>query len=191
MKLFAKVLAALFVLFAALGSAQTETYTSADPAHSFVYYSVDYGNFGREFGRFNKFDYTIVRDTSDITKSSIEFNVDATSLDSGISKRDADIGGPDFLNVAEFPAISFKSTSVSDAGNGNLEVTGDLTVRGVTKPVTATVEYIGEGQGGQGEYRVGYYGEFIFNRQDFGIDWLTGVIGDEITLMVSISGIRQ
>jgi polyisoprenoid-binding protein YceI len=191
MKVFAKVFAVLFIAFASLGSAQTETYTFADPAHSFVYYSVNYGNFGREFGRFGKFDYTVVRDTADITKSSIEFNVDATSLDSGIEQRNNDISGPDFLNAAEFPTISFKSTSVTDAGDGNLEVTGDLTVRGVTNPVTATVEYIGEGEGGQGEYRVGYYGEFVFNRQDFGIDWLTGVIGDEITLMVSISGIRQ
>jgi polyisoprenoid-binding protein YceI len=172
-------------------SAQTETYTSADPAHSFVYYSVNYGNFGREFGRFNAFDYTIVRDTADASKSTIEFSVDATSLDSGVEKRDQDIGGPDFLNSAEFPAISFKSTSITDAGDGNLEVTGDLTVRGTTQPVTATVEYIGEGEGGQGEYRLGYYAEMVFNRQDFGIDWLTGVIGDEITLMISISGIRQ
>ncbi len=191
MKLFTKVFTALLITLATLVSAQTETYTFADPAHSFVYYNVNYGNFGREFGRFNKFDYTVVRDTADITKSTIEFNVDATSLDSGIDKRNADISGPDFLNTAEFPTISFKSTSVEDAGDGNLTVTGDLTVRGVTKPVTATIEYIGEGEGGQGEYRVGYYGEFVFNRQDFGIDWLTGVIGDEITLMVSISGVRQ
>jgi polyisoprenoid-binding protein YceI len=191
MKQLTKVFAALFITLATLVSAQTETYTFADPAHSFVYYSVDYGNFGREFGRFNAFDYTVVRDTSDLSKSSIEFTVDATSLDSGIEKRDSDIEGPDFLNAAEFPEISFKSTSITDAGDGNLTVTGDLTVRGVTNPVTANVEYIGEGQGGQGEYRIGYYGEFVFNRQDYGIDWLTGVIGDEITLMVSISGIRQ
>ncbi len=173
------------------GFAQTETYTFADPAHSFVYYKVNYGNFGRELGRFNAFDYTIVRDTADLSKSTIEFSVDATSMDSGIDKRNQDISGPDFLNVAEFPTITFKSTSIKDMGDGNLEVTGDLTVRGTTKPVTTTVEYIGEGEGGQGEYRVGYYTEMVFNRQDFGIDWLTGVIGDEITLMISISGIRQ
>jgi polyisoprenoid-binding protein YceI len=172
-------------------AAQTETYTSADPAHSFVYYQVDYANFGREFGRFNTFEYTVVRDTADPTKSTIEFTVDATSLDSGVDKRNEDIEGPDFLNVAEFPTISFKSTSITDAGDGNLEVTGDLTVRGTTNPVTATVEYIGEGEGGQGEYRVGYYAEMVFNRKDYGIDWLDGVIGDEITLMISISGIRQ
>jgi polyisoprenoid-binding protein YceI len=179
------------VALLSFGSAQTETYTSADPAHNFVYYKVDYANFGREFGRFNTFDYTIVRDTSDLSKSTIEFNLDATSLDSGVERRNSDITGPDFLNAAEFPTITFKSTSVTDLGDGNLEVTGDLTVRGTTQPITATVEYIGEGEGGQGEYRVGYYGEFVFNRQDYGIDWLPGVIGDEITLMVSISGIRQ
>ena len=191
MKLFTKVCATLLITLATLVSAQTETYTFADPVHSFITYHVNYGNFGREFGRFNKFDYTVVRDTADITKSSIEFTVDATSLDSGVDKRNSDITGPDFLNAAEFPEISFKSTSIEDAGDGNLTVTGDLTVRGTTKPITATIEYIGEGEGGQGEYRVGYYGEFVFNRQDFGIDWLTGVIGDEITLMVSISGVRQ
>jgi polyisoprenoid-binding protein YceI len=179
------------VTILSFGSAQTETYTSADPAHSFVYYNVNYANFGREFGRFSKFDYTIVRDTTDVTKSTIELNVDATSMDSGVDKRNSDITGPDFLNVAEFPTISFKSTSVKDMGDGNLEVTGDLTVRGTTKPVTATVEYLGEGEGGQGEYRVGYYAELVFKRQDYGIDWLTGVIGDDITLMVSLSGIRQ
>lgn len=191
MKLFTQVFAALLITLGTLVAAQSETYASTDPAHSFVYYSVNYGNFGREFGRFNKFSYTVVRDTADISKSSIEFTVDATSLDSGIGKRDSDIAGPDFLNAAEFPEIRFKSTSIKDAGNGNLEVAGDLTVRGVTKPVTASVEYIGEGTDGQGNYRVGYYAEFVFNRQDYGIDWLTGVIGDQITLMVSISGIRQ
>jgi polyisoprenoid-binding protein YceI len=172
-------------------SAQTETFTNADPAHSFVYYSVNYVNFGREFGRFNKLEYTFVLDRGDTSKSTIEFNVDATSFDSGVEKRDSDIMGPDFLNAAEFPTITFKSTSVKDTGDGNLEVTGDLTVRGTTKPVTMIVEKLGEGEGGQGEYRVGYYGEFVFNRQDYGIDWLPGVIGDDITLMVSVSGIRQ
>lgn len=191
MKLIVRLLVVLFLSLSAFGMSQTETYAFTDPAHSFVYYHVDYGNFGREFGRFNQFDYTIVLDRSNISNSSVEFSVDATSLDSGIQRRDNDITGPDFLNAVEFPTISFKSTSVTDLGDGNLEVTGDLSVRGTTRPVTAIVEYIGEGQGAQGEYRIGYYAEFLFNRQDFGIDWLTGVIGDEITLMVSISGIRQ
>lgn len=173
------------------GLAQTETYTSADPVHQFVLYQVDYGNFGREFGRFNKIDYTFVLDRGDATKSSIEFTVDATTFDSGVEKRNSDITGPDFLNVAEFPTITFKSTSVKDAGDGNLEVAGDLTLRGTTKPVTLNVEKIGEGEGGQGEYRVGYYTEFTINRNDYGLDWLPGVIGDNITLMVSVSGIRQ
>ena len=190
MNYFRGLLVAIFVTVS-FASAQTETYTNADPIRSFVYYQVDYGNFGREMGRFNTFDYTIVRDTADPSKSTIEFNVDATSMDSGVDQRNQDITGPDFLNVAEFPTISFKSTSVTDVGDGNLEVTGDLTVRGTSQPVTATVEYIGEGEGSQGEYRVGYYAEMTFNRQDFGIDWLTGVIGDEITLLISVSGIRQ
>jgi polyisoprenoid-binding protein YceI len=186
-----KGLLAVILVTLSFALAQTETYTSADPAHNFVYYKVDYANFGREFGRFNTLDYTFVLDRADATKSSIEFTVDATSLDTGVDKRNSDITGPDFLNAAEFPSITFKSTSVTDAGDGNLEVTGDLTVRGTTKPITALVEKIGEGEGGQGEYRVGYYTEFVFNRQDYGIDWLPGVIGDEITLMISVSGIRQ
>jgi polyisoprenoid-binding protein YceI len=190
MNYFKGLLVTIVVTFS-FASAQTETYTSADPAHNFVYYTVDYGNFGREFGRFNTLEYTIVLDRADASKSSIEFTVDATSLDSGVERRNSDITGPDFLNAAEFPTITFKSTSVTDLGDGNLEVTGDLTVRGTTKPITATVEKIGEGEGGQGEYRVGYYTEFVFNRQDYGIDWLPGVIGDNITLMISVSGIRQ
>jgi polyisoprenoid-binding protein YceI len=190
MNYFRGLLVAVLVTLS-LASAQQETYTNADPAHSFVYYNVNYVNFGREFGRFNKLDYTFVLDRGDVTKSTIEFNVDATSFDSGVEKRNSDIMGPDFLNAAEFPTITFKSTSVTDTGDGNLEVTGDLTVRGTTNPVTLAIEKLGEGEGGQGEYRVGYYTEFVFNRQAYGIDWLPGVIGDDITLMVSVSGIRQ
>jgi polyisoprenoid-binding protein YceI len=188
---YLKGVVTVLVSLLSFGFAQQETYTSADPTHQFVIYKVDYGNFGREFGRFNKIDYTFVLDRGDASQSSIEFSIDATSFDSGVDKRNSDITGPDFLNVAEFPTITFKSTSVTDTGDGNLEVTGDLTLRGTTKPITVNVEKIGEGEGAQGEYRVGYYTEFTINRNDYGLDWLPGVIGDNITLMVSLSGIRQ
>ena len=106
-------------------------------------------------------------------------------------QRDGHIKAPDFLSAKEFPVIGFKSTSVEDAGDGNLKVTGDLDFRGKTKSITADVEFIGKAES-RGT-RIGYEARFSFKRSEFGSTYGldNGGIGDEIFMIVSLESVKQ
>ena len=129
--------------------AAPETF-KVDPVHSFIIFHVDHFNVGHVYGMFNDFEGSFVYDKEDPANDKFEVKIDANSLDTKIAKRDEHVKGPDFLNVKQYPAITFKSDSIKKLSDKEFEVTGQMTMHGVTKPVTAKLEKIGEGKDPKG-----------------------------------------
>jgi polyisoprenoid-binding protein YceI len=162
-----------------------------DPVHSVVLLKVKHLGLADAYGRFNEMSGTVRHNAEDPSQSSIEFTVQAASIDTANEDRDKHLRGPDFFNAAEFSTLTFKSAKVEKKGDNEYEVTGDFTVRGVTKPVTFDFEVGGTGKGMQGEERFGGETEFTVKRSDFGIDYLPEALGDEVEVTVSIEGVKQ
>ena len=111
-----------------------------DPAHTGVHFKVRHLMISSVRGEFEKVSGKIVYDEADVTKSSADITIDTASINTRVAKRDEDLRSPDFLDVAKYPTIIFKSKRVDKAGDGTLKMTGDLTIQGVTKEVVLTVE---------------------------------------------------
>jgi polyisoprenoid-binding protein YceI len=161
-----------------------------DPGHSAVLFQSKHFGFSKLYGLFNDVTGTVVL-KEDPSKSSVDLEVAAKSLFSGHKKRDKDLKGPDFLNVKQFPKMTFESTSVKKTSDGFL-VEGKLSLHGKTKPVEVTMEHVGSGKFPMdGSYRTGFHGSFTIKRSEFGMDYMMEGIPDEVTLKPSIEAIKQ
>jgi len=151
--------------------AGTTTY-KIDPRHSSANFAVTHLMISTVRGEFHSVNGTVVVDDSDITKSSVDVTIDASTVDTREPDRDKDLKSPNFFDVAKYPTLTFKSTKVENAGNGKLKVTGDLTLHGVTKSVvldvTAPKLPIKDPWGLQ---RTAASGTAKINRQDFGMNY--------------------
>lgn len=183
---------ALFTLLVLAGSTgrAADTY-QVDPVHSFVILKITHFGSSYSYGRFNDIAGAVVFDQADASKSSVNLTIKAESVDTANAKRDEHLKGPDFFNVKEFPTITFKSTKVEKSGDKTYSVTGDLTVKGITKPVTTTFNVVGFGKGMKGEDRAGGEATFTVKRSDFGITYGPGALGEDVIITVAIEGIKQ
>jgi polyisoprenoid-binding protein YceI len=164
----------------------------ADPVHSFVVFDVHHFGAGYVYGTFGGPTGTVGYDSTDLTKTSFDMSVDTASIDTRNENRDKDLKGPDFFDVKQFPAMTFKSTSVTKTGDQTIAVTGDLTVRGVTKSITVPIEITGTGKGMRGETRTGFRADFKIDRRDYGmVADAEPVIGNEIHIIVAIEAVQQ
>jgi polyisoprenoid-binding protein YceI len=161
-----------------------------DPVHSSVVFSVQHLGVTNFYGRFNDISGTVVFDKDNPSKSSVELSVPVESLDTHNAKRDQSLKSPDYFDAKQFPTLTFKSTKVEGSGE-MLKVSGDFTVHGVTKPLTVDFKKGGEGKGLQGEMRSGGETRFTIKRSDFGMNFMQGAIGDEVTVILSLEGIKQ
>ena len=161
-----------------------------DSVHSFVLFGVQHLGVTNTYGRFNDISGTVVFDKDNPSKSSVELSVPVESLDTHNSIRDRSVKSPDFFDAKQFPTITFKSTKVEGSGDA-LKVSGDLTIRGVTKPLTVDFKKGGEGKGVFGEMRGGGETHFTIKRSDFGMNFQLGAIGDEVTIILSLEGIKK
>ena len=161
-----------------------------DPVHSFVLFSVQHMGITNTYGRFNDISGTVVFDKDSPSKSSVELSVQVESLDTHNSIRERSLKTPDFFDTKQFPTMTFKSTRVEGSGD-TLKVSGDLTIRGVTKPVTVDFKKGREGKGVFGEWRGGGETRFTIKRSDFGMNFELGEIGDEVAIILSVEGIRK
>jgi polyisoprenoid-binding protein YceI len=164
-----------------------------DTGHSTVMFKVQHLGLSNFYGVFNEFAGEVVHDESDPANSSIELVVQAESVDSRSGDRDKHLRNPDFFNAREFPEITFKSTSITAAGDG-YEVTGDLTLRGVTKEITAQAEVVGAGETPFGDYRMGFEARFTIDADDFEMAYrrkMPDALGKDIEMLVSLETIRQ
>lgn len=186
---FALIPALLLIPTATLLAAE-EVY-EIDPVHSTVLIGVRHLGLADAYGRFNEMSGEVRHDPDDPSKTAISFALRAASIDTNSADRDKHLRGPDFFNAAEFPALTFKSNSVKKKNGGTFEVTGDFTVRGVTRPVTFDFDFAGTAKGMKGEDRFGGSAKFEVKRSDFGIDYLPQALGDEVSVIVSVEGIKK
>jgi polyisoprenoid-binding protein YceI len=178
------VLAGLAAAFAVPSLAATSTW-NLDPMHSNAQFSVRHLGISNVQGEFTKVGGTVVIDDTDITKSTVEATIDATSVDTRVSRRDDDLKSDGFFNVAQFPTITFKSTSVEKAGDGKLKVTGDLTIKGVTKSVVLAVTGPTAPISAMGSQRRGLSASTTINRTDFGVSKDPApMIGNDISIQI-------
>ncbi len=168
-----------------------------DPAHSSVQFSIRHLMISNVRGTFTGVKGTVVYDSDNPSGTSIEAEIDSSSINTLEEKRDAHLKTAQFLDVEKFPAIKFRSTSVEKQGDG-LKVTGDLTLHGVTKPVVLAVEDIApETKDPVGSIRIGAAAKTKIKRSDFGLSWNaaleTGgfVIGDELKLDFELELLKQ
>lgn len=165
---------------------------SVDSVHSSLIFKIEHMNVANFYGRFNSIAGEYTLDGKDPTKSQFNFTVKADSIDTANDRRDGHLKSADFFNVAEYPEITFKSTSVEKAGENLLKVTGDLTLHGVTKPVVANMIAFPSKETQQG-IKGGLESTFIIKRSDFGMNYgvSQGALGDLVTIIVAIEGARK
>jgi polyisoprenoid-binding protein YceI len=170
-----------------LPSAREGTF-SVDSVHSSLIFRVKHLNISNFYGAFSDVSGEFNLDPA---AGSISVTVQTKSVDTRNDKRDAHVRSADFLNADQFPTATFKSTSVKGTTSGKFEVTGDLTICGVTKPVTVPVEQTGSGKGMQGETRAGFEAIFTIKRDDFGISFMPDGLSKDIQLIVSLEGVQK
>jgi len=186
------LLAAALSVAVPLAVAQTSTWVP-DKAHSEVDFSILHMSLSKVHGRFGNIGGSIVMNDADITKSTVNITIDVTTIDTGVSARDNDLKGPNIFDVAQFPTATFVSTSVTKSGAG-LTVAGNLTLHGVTKPVTLAVEGpTGPVQGMDKKPHQGFSATTTISRSAFGIapKMPSAVIGDEIQLTIDLDVAKQ
>jgi polyisoprenoid-binding protein YceI len=154
-----------------------------DPMHSNAEFRVRHLGISNVQGEFTKISGTVMLDDSDITKSSVMVTIDATSVDTRVTRRDDDLKSPNFFDVAKYPTITFQSTCVAKSGDG-LKVTGNLTIHGVTKEVTLDVSGPTGPITAMGGQRRGVSATTKLSRKDFGMTADAGMVGDEIAIQI-------
>ncbi len=157
-------------------------------AHASINFKVNHLGYSWVVGRFDNFDGRFV--FADGQPSEVVVNIDPASVNSNHAERDKHIRGEDFLSVKAFKEARFVSTGYRDLGNGKGELTGDFTLRGVTKPVTIEVTKIGEGEDPWGGYRVGFSGETELVMKEFGIPMDLGPQSATVQLDLHVEGIK-
>ena len=162
-----------------------------DGTHSSVIFRVMHMNVAPFYGRFNEISGTFDFDPNDASKLTIDVQIKAESIDTHSSRRDGHLKGPDFFNAKEYPTIRFKSRKATKDGAKRYKVAGDLTLHGVTRPVTLSVEHTGSGKNRRGAAVEGFEVTFTVKRSEFGMRFMLGGLSDEVRLMAGIEGARR
>ncbi|WAL63192.1 YceI family protein [Amycolatopsis cynarae] len=174
----------------------TGTY-ELDPAHTRLGFVARHAMITKVRGAFNEFTGTARIDGDHPEQSGATVTIKATSIDTRNADRDAHLRSNDFLKMDEYPEITFRSTKIEQTGDDTFDVTGELTIRGVTRPVTVPLTYEGSAQDPFGNTRIGFEGSATINRKDFGITWNAALetggvlVGDKVVLEFEISAIKQ
>ena len=177
---------------------QTTTTTwNIDPAHAAAEFKVKHMMIANVKGHFSKVTGVLMRDESDPTKSRVEASIEAASIETREPQRDAHLKSADFLHVEKFPRLSFKSSDIKVAGEGELKIDGDLTIRGVTRKVTFAVEGpTPPTKDPWGNTRIAISATTKINRKDFGLTWNAALetggilVGDEVTITLDVEFVK-
>lgn len=157
-----------------------------DKVHSSVLFKAKHLGASYLYGAFTDVAGTITVDTANPAGSAIDLTIKTDSITTHDETRDKHLKSPDFFNAKQFPTITFKSKSVTKVDDKTSTVVGDLTLHGVTKPVTAKVSYVGTGKDPQGNTLIGYEASLTIKRSDFGITYWVPAIDDEVPLIIAI-----
>jgi polyisoprenoid-binding protein YceI len=167
-----------------------------DPSHSRIGFVARHAMVTKVRGSFNEFEGTGVFYADEPTRSTLSLVIQAASIDTRNADRDAHLRSNEFFDMEAHPEIRFSSTSVEQVGSGTYRVSGDLTIKGVTKPVTVDFEYAGAAVDPFGNQRIGLEGSTTVNRKDWGISWNAALeaggvlVSEKVTLEFEVSAIR-
>lgn len=168
-----------------------------DPTHTSVEFAVRHLMVTTVKGTFRKVSGTIDFDEADFARSSVEVAIDAASIDTGEPKRDGHLRSPDFLDVENFPVITFRSRRIEPKGNGHHRIVGDLTIRGVTREVVLEAAYAGQQKDPWGNLRAGFSATTVINRDEYGAAWNVPleaggvVVGEQVRISLDVEAIKQ
>jgi polyisoprenoid-binding protein YceI len=175
-------------------AAQAADTYAFDPQHTWVGFAINHAGWAKAIGKFGKATGQIVINRDDLAKSSVTVEIVTASIDTGFDKRDRDLQGPDFLNVAEFPTMTFASTAVELTGDKTAKVTGDLTLIGVTRPVTLEVAFNGEKPlpWDTKVLKSGFSATGSFAPAEFGMAKVRAFgLGPDVELMLEVEAVKQ
>jgi polyisoprenoid-binding protein YceI len=168
--------------------AQPATY-KVDPVHSGVSFTIRH--FVSEVeGRFKDYAGTIKYDAQHQADSSVQVTVQAASIDTGNDSRDKDLRSDSYFSVEKFPTLSFVSTKVTPKGANSFDVTGNLTIKGVTKTITIPATFLGEMKTQMGQ-RAGFRSAFTIKRADYGVTGGAGIVGDDVNITIRVEAVRE
>ena len=174
----------------------TGTYT-LDPAHTRIGFVARHAMVTKVRGAFNEFTGTAVLDGANPGNSTVQVTIQAASIDTRNAQRDGHLRGNDFLAMDEYPQITFVSTGARQVDDSTFELTGDLTIKGVTSPITIPFSFEGAAKDPFGNLRVGFEGAVTINRKDYGITWNAALetggvlVSDKVTLEFEISAVKN
>jgi polyisoprenoid-binding protein YceI len=166
-----------------------------DLAHTTIGFVARHAMVTKVRGRFTEFDGDVHID-EDLSRSTVHLAIKATSIDTRTEMRDAHLRSNDFLAMEEYPEIIFDSTNIELVDDEDVRIAGDLTIRGVTKPVTFDLAYTGSAKDPYGNVRMGFEGSLVINRKDWGVNWnaaLEGggvLVSEKVTLEFDVSAIK-
>jgi polyisoprenoid-binding protein YceI len=170
---------------------------TVDATHSGIDFTVRHMMFAKVRGSFNAFEAQVEADPEDLTTANIRVAIDAASVDTNNDDRDGHLKSADFFDVENHAQIVFQSTSIKKLDENEYAVTGDVTLRGVTKSETFTVNFEGSGKDPWGNVKVGFSGSGAIKRSDYGLTWNAALetggvlVGDEIKLNIEVQALQQ
>ena len=186
-------LALTFILFAHQGANAAANDWNIDPMHAAAHFSIKHMMISTVRGGFSKVTGTVNYDGKDLAMAKVDASIDMATIDTGEPKRDEHLRSKDFFEVEKYPSMTFKSTKIKPAGKGKFAMSGELTMHGVTKPVTLSVDGPSqEIKDRQGNPKVGFSATGVVNRKDFGITYnsvLDGggfALGEEVPITLDI-----
>lgn len=168
-----------------------------DPMHSEVQFKVKHLVISTVSGFFKSFEGELDTENDDFTDASISFSLDIDSIDTNQSQRDEHLKSAEFFDAAQYPKITFKSTSFTKSGDDEYKLAGNLTIKGETKPVTLDVEFGGAATDFYGNTKAGFEISGKINRKDFGLTWSgvteagAVVVGEDIKLLINVQFAKQ
>jgi len=162
-----------------------------DPVHSSVIFRIKHLSISNVYGKFTDFQGTLKIDPENPTNNSIDAYVSTQSIDTDTPKRDDHLRSPVFLNAESFPKVSVHSKSWKQIDTDLFEVSGDLTLHGITCPLTVKLELTGAGKDPWGGYRIGFDTSFSIKRKDFKMRKMHNAVGNTVKITVGIEAIRE
>jgi polyisoprenoid-binding protein YceI len=190
-----KTILTAVMLVLGFGSAAAQGTYTIDTVHSNAGFKVRH-LVSKTSGEFTDFDGTIVADFQNLDNSSVEFIIKAASIDTKNEKRDDHLRSADFFDVERYPEVTFKSSKITRVDDDTFAVAGTLTMRGVSKEITLTVDFLGE-MTAMGSTRAGYELTTTLNRKDYGVSWNRALdaggflLSDEVEVSIALELIKQ
>jgi polyisoprenoid-binding protein YceI len=173
-----------------------KTKWAIDTAHSSVDFSLRYMMIANVKGAFHNFNATIEADPTDLTTATIEFTIETSSVDTRNKDRDGHLVSADFFDVENYPTMTFRATNIEKTDDSEYNVTGDLTLHGVTKPETFAVTFEGQGKDPWGNEKAGFSATGTVNRSDYGLTWNAALetggvlVGDKVKINLQIQAAK-